>query len=134
MKAVMHLAERKNWKEAFADYRFKKMEIERLRSKDFMVSDMVTGSHEESPYTAHPIKVKGVDAQQVKANKERVERLEAECADVEAAINLIRSSKLAMVLRLRYQDGMQWNDVGRELDMSGDTARKQAEAYIGSLQ
>lgn len=128
------MATTRNWKEAFSDYRFKRMEIERLRSKDFMVSDMVTGSHEESPYTAHPIKVKGVDAQQVKANKERVERLEAECANVEAAINLIRSSKLAMVLRLRYQDGMLWNDVGRELDMSGDTARKQAEAYIGSLQ
>lgn len=117
----------------FNDYRFKRIEIERLRADDCIVSDMVKGSHAESPYTAHPIKVKGIDPQQVAANRERLEKLEAECADVEAAIAMAPNSQIRLVLTMRYIDGESWVEIGRQLDMSENACRMTAMRYLDGL-
>lgn len=117
----------------FNDYRFKRIEIERLRADDCIVSDTVKGSHAESPYTAHPIKVKGIDPQQVAANRERLEKLEAECADVEAAIAMAPNSQIRLVLTMRYIDGESWVEIGRQLGMSENACRMTAMRYLDGL-
>lgn len=120
------------WRETFDDYRFKRMEIERLKSNKNVVSDIVTGSHAESPYTAHPIKVQGVDAQRETAARERIEALEAECADVEAAIALAPNSQIRLILSMRYVDGDSWVDIGHALGMSESACRMHAARYLES--
>lgn len=127
------MVQTKNWKDAFGDYRFKRMEIERLKSNDYTVSDIVHGSSVELPYASHPIKVKGVDAQKAKSDREKIERLEAECAEVEAAIATAPNSQTRMILSMRYMDGDSWSDIGLALGMSGNACRTNAKRYLNSL-
>ena len=119
-----------NKRKLFEDYRFMQMEIARLKRDDCMAFDMVLGSHPESPFTKHQIRLSGVDKQRAQANKERIETLEAMCADVEAAIVLAPNSQIRMVLELRYRDGLSWVDVGAQMDMSDDSCRKIAHKYL----
>lgn len=122
-----------NIKDLFADYRFMRLEIERLKNDACVVSDMVKGSHPESPYTAHPIRVKGVDPQQATANRERIEKLGADCASVEKAIETAPNSQIRLILSLRYIDGDSWADVGRALGMSEAACRMKGERYLESM-
>lgn len=120
----------RNLRGAFEDYRYKRLEIERLKGDGCVVSDMVEGSHAESPYTLHPIRVQGVDAQRRTAAKERIERLEGECADVEAAVALAPNSQIRLILTMRYIDGDTWVDIGRRLGMSESACRMHAARYL----
>lgn len=127
------MTQTKNWKDAFADYRFKRMEIERLKSNDYTVSDVVHGSSVELPYASHPIKVKGADTQKAKSDQKKIEQLEAECAEVEAAIAIAPNSQARMILSMRYVDGDSWSDIGQALGMSGNACRANAKRYLDSL-
>lgn len=127
------MTQTKNWKEAFCDYRFKRMEIDRLQSKDYTVSDIVHGSSVDLPYTLHTVKVKGVDTKKAKSAREKIELLEAECAEVEAAIALAPNSQIRMILNMRYVDGASWAGIGQALGISDNACRASAKRYLNSL-
>ena len=114
----------------FEDYRFMRLEIERLKRDDCMTYDMVMGSHPESPFTKHPIRLSGVDQQRKTANIERIETLEARCAEVDAAIAMAPNSQIRVILMLKYQDGLSWVDVGAQMDMSADACRMVANKFF----
>lgn len=126
-----------NIRELFADYRFKKCEISRLRADKCLVTDSVRGSSPDAPYTARHIKVTGVDAEKMRCNKIRIESMEAECAYVEAAIALAPNSKTRLVLEARYIDGLDWPEVQHRVGLEGksvDTVKKIAYAYLDLLK
>ena len=65
----------------------------------------------DAPYTKRHVKISGVDGEKKKRNRERIERLEAECAYVEAAVALAPNSRVKMILELKYFDGLTWPEV-----------------------
>ena len=120
----------------FDDYRFKQLEIKRLKDDKCIVTDSVQASDMDAPYTKRHVKITGIDSEKKRLNKARIERLEAECAYVEAAIAMAPNSCLRMILQLRYIDGLDWNDVhiqSGNTDKSVDTVKKKAYAYLALL-
>lgn len=108
----------------FEDYLYMRQEIDRLLSEDTTATDVVRGSSPEAPYTAHSIKVRGVDTQYAKWIDERVESLRVKCAEVEVAIANAPNSLVRLILMYRYMDGiLNWQDLAEKLGN-----RKTAEA------
>ena len=120
-------------RQLFEDYVYMRREIDRLLAEDTTATDVVRGSSVEAPYTEHPIKVRGIDTQYAKWIEERVETLRGKCAEVEAAIALAPNSKMRLILMYRYQDGLDWDEVGRRMGKSGDTCRKEVNQYLNTL-
>lgn len=121
----------------FEDYLFMRAEIDRLLSEDTTASDVVRGSSPESPYTAHTIRVRGIDTQYANWIAERVETLRAQCAEVEAATALAPNSMIRLILIYRYHEGItDWDEVGARLPIpkTGEACRKLAHRYIDGLK
>lgn len=115
-----------NVRKLFDEYLYKKAEIARLKADKCIVTDTVKGSADEAPYTSRHITIAGVDKEKRRLNREKIEKLEAECAYVEAAVALAPNSRERLVLQMRYMDGMQWADVIAALESSGITITEAA--------
>lgn len=122
----------------FKNYRSNWLEIQRLKSDICHRVDTVKGSSAESPYTMHPVRISGVDGAQKRANRIRREKLEAECAYVDAAISLAPNSQIRMILELWTYDGKSWDEVAAELasggvDASEASVKQAAYRYFRDL-
>lgn len=122
----------------FKNYRSNQLEIQRLKNDTCHRIDMVKGSSAESPYTMHPVRISGIDGDQKTANRIRRERLEAECAYVDAAIALAPNSQIRMILELWAYDGKHWDEVAAVLasggvDASEDSVKQTAYRYFKVL-
>lgn len=87
--------------------------------------DAVTGSSTEIPYQKHSVLLHGcVQAPKVvKARKSlegvynaKLERLYAVIAEVEKTMEEIDDARARNIIRMRYMDGMEWNDIADKLD------------------
>lgn len=123
-------------KTMFNEYIYMKAEIKRLLSEDTTATDVVRGSSVEAPYTQHTIRVSGIDSQYARWIRERIETLQDRCATVEKVIANAPNSLIRLILIYRYQDGMDWEQVGKRLpkQRSGDACRKVAERYLDGLE
>lgn len=114
----------------FERYKASADELDRLVRQDVSVCDVVRGSSPESPYTSHPIKVRGIDLETANWIRERIERLKGEMAVVESAISLA-PERTRDVLTLHYVEGLNWAQVQMVLGYSTpDAPRKAAHRYI----
>lgn len=131
-------AKEKGARELFKSYRSNKLEIKRLLSDTCHEVDTVHGSTAEAPYTPRQFRISGVNGSQVTANRIRRERLEAECAYVEAAIALAPNSQIRMILELWTYEGKHWDEVAAALasggvDASEASVKQTAYRYFKDL-
>lgn len=103
------------------------------------MTDTVKGSSSEAPYTSHAIKVSGIDGAKLRANKAEIERLEADCAYVEAAIALAPNSQIKLILELHVYDGLSWAEVSSRLTQYGiakaeASCKQAAHRYYDQLE
>ena len=94
-------------------YRHYKREAERLRlrTKLEIVTDTVSGSSPEFPYTKHASKIEGVkqkhqrqlDTAYIKAYTEQIK--------LEEFIQTVDDPLVREIIRLRFEDGLKWEQV-----------------------
>ena len=86
----------------------------------------------------HPVRISGIDGDQKTANRIKRERLEAECAYVDAAIALAPNSLIRMILELWTYDGKHLDEVAAVLasggvDASEASVKQTAYRYFKDL-
>ena len=123
----------------FEDYQANRARIKRLKEDKCYVTDTVKRSSVEAPYSMNPITVSGVDGLKLRANKAEIERLEADCSYVEAAIALAPNSLVRLILELKTYDGLTWDGVALRMaedgiERSASTCKKQAYRYFEQLE
>jgi len=93
--------------------------------------DGVTGSSKEIPYAKHNILVAGYsrsDGAQAQIKKlgdiyrEKLERLYEGRREAEKLLDSIKDSKARIIIRYRYIDGMEWQDIANKLGGSNTEA------------
>ena len=133
-----------------------KEELSRLRSlqKEFdiirreidatteeYVADKVTGSTTYHPYIFTSFRIEGYDSDGYNGKLMRLERrlkrkldeLMDERARIEEYIESIDNATIRMILRLRYINGLGWNQIGNELGYSERQVRRKHAQWIGKL-
>ncbi len=126
-------------REMFKRYRHNKMLLERKRrqlSDMEQLTDTVSGSSAEWPYTQHPVTVCGRNAaEELKAMAE-IRELEQALKTVENAMRKAPNSSVRLMLELKYVDGLSWEEVAQAMgeDVSDDAMRKRAEAFFDGLE
>lgn len=99
-------------------------------------TDVVKGSSAEPPYTAHAMRVTGVNAVEVDRLSREIAETAAKCRAVEAFVDAIEDDQTRDIIRARYIDGDSWEDIN-EMYTGGekhrDTPRKTAERYIKKI-
>lgn len=126
-------------REMFKRYRHNKMMLERKRrqlSDMEQLTDTVSGSSAEWPYTQHPVTVCGRNAaEELKAMAE-IRELEQALKTVENAMRKAPNSSVRLMLELKYVDGLSWEEVAQAMgeDVSDDAMRKRAEAFFDGLE
>lgn len=107
--------------------------IERLEMDPCTVSDTVTGSSVDPPYTRHTIKINGVSERKLRRNQRIIAELEVRCAEVDEDIAGMEDSRLAQILLMKYVEGLEWEEIAKEVHYHPDNCRKDAVKYLNSL-
>ena len=105
------------------------------------VMDSVVGSSPHFPYTAHSIKIEGLDMQdydkRVKRLKNQLQRRHDDLldkrAEIEEFINTIDDSLTRQIIALRYINDFPWQQIACSIG-GGNTAdgvRKQHDRFLG---
>ena len=81
----------------------------------------------------------GIDGAKLRTNKAEIERLEADCAYVEAAIALAPNSQIKLILELHVYDGLSWAEVSARLSQFGiikaeSSCKQSAHRYYDQLE
>lgn len=87
------------------------------------VSDVVSGSSDEYPYTQHPVTIRGFPPEQ---HRERIEELKRQKTEIEQFVFMLPNSKLRRIATLRAIQGLSWKSVAAKMGhkYSEDTVRK----------
>lgn len=75
------------------------------------VTDTVSGSSEDYPYTQHPVSIKGI----VPTLAEQLDRLRKQKADIEAFVAKLPTSGQRRVVTLRAFRGLSWPNVSAKM-------------------
>ena len=102
------------------------------------VTDKVTGSMVEHPYIFTSFKISGYDSEGYSVKVKRLERklkrkldeLMDERARIEEYIESIDNATVRMILRLRYINGLGWNQIGNELGYSERQCRRKYKEFF----
>lgn len=106
-------------------------EIEELeRENKTVVSDIVRGSSDEFPFTAHPITVRGLGPQRY---AEHIAKLKAQKQEIERFVFGIKSAWLRRVVMLRAFHGYSWDRVAAQMSKNGKSLSEQTlkKKYYG---
>lgn len=76
------------------------------------VSDVVSGSSGEYPYTQHAVRVEGLPPEQ---HRELIERLRGQKAEIEQFVFALKDAKMLRVAKLRALQGLSWKDVAANM-------------------
>lgn len=101
-----------------------------LRGDSCIVSDVVRGSGTEPPYSQHTVRIRGVDRMRKARNQNMMTQIQQMMQDAENVIQSAPNSELRYILMLKFQDGMDWDEVGALLNKSGESCRKRAERWL----
>lgn len=99
-------------------------EIEDLeRAASTPVSDVVSGSSDEYPFTKHSVTIRGMPPKQHRA---RIEELKRQKTEIEQFVFTLPNSKLRRIATLRAIQGLSWKSVAAKMGhkYSEDTVRK----------
>lgn len=121
-----------------------KAEITELKAKikereKSQLTDTVTGSSPEYPFTKHTVTIKGVDYGDdllTKRLDEKMFLLDEECAYIEKWLDTVEDSLIRLIVRMKYIEGMSWPQVSyklahdHKLDYAPDALRMRAERYM----
>lgn len=123
----------------FKRYRHNRMLLERKRrqlSDMEQLTDTVSGSSTEWPYTQHPVTVCGRNAAEEVKMLAEIRELEQALKAVEDALRKAPNSSVRLMLELKYVDGLRWEEVAQAMgeDVSGDAMRKREEAFFEGLE
>ena len=121
---------------SFKHYRINQGIIERLELDPCTVSDTVTGSSVDPPYTRHTIKINGISERKKRRNERIIKELEARCAEVDADIASMEDKRLAQMLLMRFVEGPtepEWEDISPHVGLHADNCRKAVKKYLYSL-
>lgn len=103
-------------------------EIEMLKEDAAVViSDTVSGSADEYPFTKHSVTVRGI-AEQPKIQR-KIAELERQKEQVESFVESVKSPRKRRLLRCVMKYGCRWNVIRRVMDegKSSDATRKEFE-------
>lgn len=88
-------------------------EIEDLeRAASTTVSDVVSGSSDEYPFTKHSVTIRGLPPEQHRA---RIEELKRQKTEIEQFVFTLPNSKLRRIVRLRAFEGKSWKSVAAKM-------------------
>lgn len=126
-------------REMFKQYRHNRMLLERKRrqlSDMEQLTDVVSGSSAEWPYTQHTVTVCGRNAAEEQKVMEEIHQMERACRTVEEAMRKAPNSSVRLMLELKYVDGLSWEEVTQAMGeaVSDDAMRKRAEAFFDGLE
>lgn len=121
-----------------------KAEVTELKAKikareKSQLTDTVTGSSPEYPFTKHTVTIKGVDYGSdllTQRLKEKEYLLDEECAYIEKWLDTVEDSLIRLIVRMKYIEGMSWPQVSyklahdHKLDYAPDALRMRAERYM----
>ncbi|MCI5652244.1 MAG: hypothetical protein MR295_08450 [Ruminococcus bromii] len=102
-------------------------EIEDLeREAGTPVSDVVSGSSDEYPYTQHPVTIRGFPPEQHRA---RIEELKRKRDEIEAFAESVEPPKKRRLVRYVMRYGCKWNIIRRCMneDKSANATRMEFE-------
>lgn len=114
--------------------RLDKLENKPLRT----VIDSVQGSSISYPYIQHQCTIEGVEYP--KGNKQRRKlrkliqenkrKIDKKIINLEYELKKVEDSNIRTIIRLKYEDNLNWTQVGHEMNMSGDQARMALKRFL----
>lgn len=129
-----------------AEIRELNREISAIREKNNdIVTDKVTASSHEFPYNQVHITIRGIDTKGMLKRNQAIHKkqcmlekrmVEAQIleADIAEFINSIHDSEMRRIFHGRYEIGMTWEQVGRELHCDRTTVEKKVSRYLKECQ
>lgn len=103
----------------------KKREARRL-------TDTVTGSSPEYPFTKHTVTIEGVDYGSdllTRRLKEKEYLLDEERIYIEKWLNTVEDSRMRTIIRMRFVKGFTWQQVATGLNMPHKTEKLKKDFY-----
>jgi DNA-directed RNA polymerase specialized sigma subunit len=105
------------------------------------VADKVTGSTTYHPYIFTSFRIEGYDSEGYNGKlmrlerrlKRKLEEIMDERERLEEYIESVNDDITRMILRLRYINGLGWNQIGNELGYSERQVRRKHAQWIGKL-
>lgn len=82
------------------------------RAAGTLVSDVVSGSSGDYPYTKHSVTIRGLPPEQHRA---RIEELKRQKTEIEQFVFTMPNSKLRRIVTLRAIQGLSWRDVAAQM-------------------
>ena len=109
--------------------------IEREIKRDHLVTDTVTGSSDEYPYTKHPITVVGLPSSEytlVTELSDKRRQLVAERMEIERFLDDIGDSQTRAIFRMRFIEGKSWQQIANRSKkyITADAIRKRTERFL----
>lgn len=115
--------------------RIERLDDEIAYLRQVNISDTVSGSESDYPFTKRTFKIKGSDrptAERIGELRDHRSELRRKRLEIEVFINSISDIRTRQVFELRFYDGLSWGAVARRLGghNSGDNARKIVANYL----
>lgn len=130
-------------RELLESYKSKKEEIQELEYKLEHVKDNDAGvgvsviNDYRSGYP-HPQAVVGCDYELIEKRisnyKNRIEKLKAECAEVEEFIEAIDDSIMRRIFRMYYVDGIKQKEIGKRVHMDRSNVSIRINKFLDGLE
>ena len=83
------------------------------------LTDTVTGSYPEYPFTKHTVTIKGVDYGSdllTRRLKEKAFLLDEERTYIEKWLDTVEDSQMRTIIRMKFVKGLTWQQIATELD------------------
>lgn len=87
-----------------------------------VVTDSVTGSSDDYPFTSHPVSIHGV-RRDMKAIKE-VELLTRQKSEIDSYIDGVMDLRLHNILDWKYRKGLGWNEIAARTGRSHNSEKE----------
>lgn len=125
-------------KELLEQYLSIQQEIQDLKeereSKSSTVSDVVTGSMEDYPYTQHSITVYGVSNDALTLDRKltsKEKELERQRLKIEEFLDGVKDSKIRRIIRYKYIKNFTWKQIANRIGKRDEgTPRKILEKFL----
>ena len=102
------------------------------------VTDSVTGSDPEYPYTLHTVKIYGRDEDRAAALRYRLERkcvkLQGEISKMEDWLDTLEDVTMGAILRATYRNGLTQGQIAVELGYERSTISKKLKEFFETEQ
>lgn len=125
-------------KEMLEQYESIKAEIQDLKNESkkqhIPLTDTVTGSSVNFPYTKHSISIKGIPEECYTTEtviSEKIRELEQERVQIESFLDSVHDSQIRRIIRLKYIEGKTWQQVAFRIGRQDEgTPRKKIEKFF----